>query len=163
MLTCLLQHWGNESGQKHLHKLFEYFKLPIWANGEYPPSKYVLKNVFCQLHCTDGKTSQEEYGNMDYSCNESCCWPEKTCRSSSTVNVRAFSISPPAGIQSPPKLLSAVPPPVCSAFLIRFPTLMHPKYFLKCIVCGVMQCIQVSSLRKSHLVRGDSHMESLVS
>lgn len=53
-----------------------------------------------------------------------------------------------------------------SASLLNFSHQISHSYasqvFLKCMVCRMMQCIQVSSLHKSHHVQGDSHMESLV-
>lgn len=88
----------------------------------------LLKRCFCQQWCFDGETSQQRREKSDYLHNASSCWPEKTCRFSSTAHMRALNISLPTGIQSPSKLLSAVPPSLCSTFLIRFPTPMHPKY-----------------------------------
>lgn len=69
--------------------------------------------------------------------NASSCWPEKTCHFSST----ARSISPPAGIQSPSKPLSAVPLLLCSTLFIRFTTLFASQVRLKCTTFAIMQCI----------------------
>lgn len=89
----------------------------------------VKKDFFCQPRGFDGKTSQQRREKRDYLHNASGCWPEKTCRFSSTGDVRAFSISPPKGIQSPSELPSVVPPLPLQLFSIGPPILCIPSIF----------------------------------
>lgn len=93
----------------------------MWANDGHPAFKYCKIYFFVSyMAFTVKHPSRDMKKKRDYCHNVSRCWPEKTCHFSSTVYVRTFNISPPAGIQSHSKLLSVVLPPVCSAFLIRF-------------------------------------------